>query len=53
MKGNADVLWERLLGASPPILARRKEGNLIIDLRTVDPADDAHVVAALSPPSAG
>jgi L-seryl-tRNA(Ser) seleniumtransferase len=53
MKGNADVLWERLLGASPPILARRMEGNLIIDLRTVDPADDAHVVAALSPPSAG
>ena len=48
MTGNADTLWDQLLSASPPILARRKEGSLIIDLRTVDPADDAHIIATLS-----
>ncbi len=50
--GNADALWNLLLAASPPILARRKEGDLIIDLRTVDPTDDAHIAAALAPPAA-
>jgi L-seryl-tRNA(Ser) seleniumtransferase len=40
LAGNADPMWDRLLSASPPILARRREGSLIIDLRTVDPADD-------------
>lgn len=48
LDGKADALWKRLLGASPPILARRREGSLIIDLRTVDPADDALIVAALA-----
>jgi len=45
--GNADRLWAQLLAAHPPILARRSEGALIIDLRTVDPEDDAHLAAAL------
>ncbi|MDJ0952038.1 MAG: L-seryl-tRNA(Sec) selenium transferase [Acidimicrobiia bacterium] len=48
LTGNADRLWERLLNASPPILARRREGTLIIDLRTVDPKDDAHLVETLA-----
>ena len=52
MRGSADALWHRLLGASPPILARRREGRLIIDLRTVDPADDSLIVAALAPAAA-
>ena len=49
LAGKADELWDRLLSGSPPILARRKEGNLIIDLRTVDPEDDAHIIAVLAP----
>ncbi len=48
LTGNADHLWERLLNASPPILARRREGTLIVDLRTVDPKDDAHLVETLA-----
>ena len=45
LAGNADHLWVKLLSASPPILARRREGSLIIDLRTVDPADDNHIAS--------
>ena len=37
----------QLLRAEPPILARRGSGRLLIDLRTVDPASDLHVAAAL------
>jgi L-seryl-tRNA(Ser) seleniumtransferase len=48
LEGSADTLWHRLLTASPPILARRSEGTLIIDLRTVDPADDQHLADTLS-----
>ncbi len=45
---SGDELWRRLLDASPPVVARRHEGALLVDLRTVDPADDVHVEAALS-----
>lgn len=48
LSGDANAMWEKLLQSSPPILARRREGNLIIDLRTVCPEDDALVAAALS-----
>ena len=48
LSGRADQLWESLLAAHPPILARRREGRLLIDLRTVDPTDDTNIVAALS-----
>jgi L-seryl-tRNA(Ser) seleniumtransferase len=47
LDAEADTCWRRLLDADPPILARRHEGSLVLDLRTVDPADDAHVAAAL------
>lgn len=47
LRGNADRLWTRLLAARPPILARRREGTLIIDLRTVAPEDDEHIAATL------
>lgn len=37
-------LFARLLDSETPILARRDRGDLILDLRAVDPADD-HLVA--------
>ena len=48
LEGKADELWERLLNATPPVLARRREGELILDLRTVDPADDSLLARILS-----
>jgi L-seryl-tRNA(Ser) seleniumtransferase len=36
-----------LLAAETPILARRDAGDLIIDLRAVDPADDELIIGAL------
>ncbi len=36
-----------LLGVDPPILARRQGGRLLLDLRTVDSEEDAHVAASL------
>jgi L-seryl-tRNA(Ser) seleniumtransferase len=46
--GNADELFARLLGATTPILARRRDGKLLIDLRTVDPGDDLYVAEILA-----
>lgn len=43
-----DSVYRRLLAHDPPVLARRSAGALIIDLRTVDPIDDAALVSALS-----
>jgi len=40
-------LFARLLAADPPILVRRAGGAVIIDLRTVDPDDDATIAAVL------
>lgn len=40
-------LFECLLAADPPILARREAGDLLIDLRTLTTEDDAHVIATL------
>jgi L-seryl-tRNA(Ser) seleniumtransferase len=48
LEGKADALWHELLRATPPILARRSGGNLVIDLRTVDPDDDARIVETLA-----
>ena len=38
----------RLRAADPPIVARAREGRTFLDLRTVDPADDTHLVSVLS-----
>ena len=46
--GDADELWRRLLHYEPPIVARRADGELTIDLRAVDPTDDASVSAAMA-----
>lgn len=48
LRGRADKMWRKLLAASPPILARRRDGSLVLDLRTVDPADDHRIVEALA-----
>ncbi len=37
----------RLRAAEPPIVARARDGRTFLDLRTVDPADDDHLVAAI------
>jgi L-seryl-tRNA(Ser) seleniumtransferase len=37
-----------LRAADPPIVARARDGHTFLDLRTVDPADDEHLVAVLS-----
>jgi L-seryl-tRNA(Ser) seleniumtransferase len=42
-----DHLYEALLGAEPPVLARREEGALIIDLRCVDQAADETIVSTV------
>ena len=40
--------WTGLLSAEPPIVARRTEGGLVVDLRAVDPGDDGHIAETLS-----
>ena len=44
---NAGTAWEGLLAREPSIVARRAEGDLIVDLRAVDPDDDAVLAAGL------
>jgi L-seryl-tRNA(Ser) seleniumtransferase len=43
----ADSGWKHLIAADPPIVGRRRDGALFIDLRTVEPQDDPLVVAAV------
>jgi L-seryl-tRNA(Ser) seleniumtransferase len=45
--GGVDHLWHRLLQHDPPLVARRDDGELIIDLRAVRPDQDGLVAAAL------
>ncbi len=42
-----DDLYERLLDCDPAVLCRRESGSLVIDLRTVDPELDSHIVEAV------
>ena len=37
-----------LRAATPPIVARARDGMTYLDLRTVDPADDDHLIAVLA-----
>jgi L-seryl-tRNA(Ser) seleniumtransferase len=46
--GGASAGLARLRAAQPPLIARIDEGRVIIDLRTIDPADDVRVAAALA-----
>jgi hypothetical protein len=44
----AEQRWRRLLDALPPVVARREAGQVVLDLRAVDEADDRSVSAALT-----
>ncbi len=46
--GRPDDAWRRLLEAAPPVVARRRDDALELDLRAVEPADDKHLAAALA-----
>jgi L-seryl-tRNA(Ser) seleniumtransferase len=50
--GGATAALARLRAAQPPLIARIDDGRVIVDLRTIDPADDARVTAALTALSA-
>ena len=45
--GPAEKLADRLRSNDPPVIARIEDGSVVVDLRTVDPGDDAHVSRAL------
>ncbi len=47
VEGRADRIFRRLLKSDPPVVARREEGRLKIDLRTVVPDDDDVVIGSL------
>lgn len=47
-RGGAQTLAAALLGHDPHVVARIEDGRVLLDLRTVDPADDAVVAAALA-----
>lgn len=42
-----DELLRRLRSGEPPVVGYLREGHLILDLRTVDPADDAATIEAV------
>jgi len=46
--GNADAVWGRLAASTPPLIGTRREGTVSIDVRSIDPSDDAVVRAALA-----
>ena len=45
---SADELATRLRASDPPVIARVEEGRVLLDLRTVFPAQDAQIAAALA-----
>ncbi|HSJ70486.1 MAG TPA: L-seryl-tRNA(Sec) selenium transferase [Acidimicrobiia bacterium] len=45
--GSADEMWRTLVGAPVPVVATRREGAVLIDLRSVLPEDDDLVRSAL------
>ncbi len=42
-----EAAWQQLVAGSPPVIGRRRDDTLQIDLRSVAPGDDATVIAAL------
>ncbi len=47
MRGEPDARWRRMAEAATPVIARREDDSLVVDLRAVAPADDAGVAEAL------
>ena len=48
LPGATDRAWRALLDHSPPVVTRREERGMIVDLRAVEPDDDATVAEALA-----
>jgi hypothetical protein len=46
--GSADEMWRALVGAPVPVVSTRREGAVLIDLRSVLPEDDDLVRSALT-----
>lgn len=44
----SDAGWRNLLDGVPPIVVRRDDRGIIVDLRTVDPEDDEFVATAVA-----
>jgi L-seryl-tRNA(Ser) seleniumtransferase len=40
--------WRALLAADPPIVARYEDDRLLVDLRSVEPDDDAHIAGVVA-----
>jgi L-seryl-tRNA(Ser) seleniumtransferase len=49
---SADRLEAWLRGLHTPVIARIQDGSVVLDLRTVEPMDDARLAAALTSPTA-
>ncbi len=47
LPGSADVVYSHLASGEPPIISSRRSTSAVIDLRSVLPADDVHVAAAV------
>lgn len=47
-EGRADRTWRRLADHDPPVIAARRDGATVVNLRSVDPDDDLIVAAALA-----
>ena len=47
LDGAPDAMWRALVARPIPVVGHRRHGALQLDLRTVAPADDEYVVAAL------
>jgi L-seryl-tRNA(Ser) seleniumtransferase len=47
LDGSADDLWTKLAAAPTPVVATRRDGAVLIDLRSVRPQDDAVVRKAI------
>jgi L-seryl-tRNA(Ser) seleniumtransferase len=45
---SSEDLAARLRGGTPPIVARIEDGRLLLDLRSIAPAEDAEVIEALA-----
>ncbi len=45
--GPADMIEQKLRAGDPPIMARVADGRVLIDLRTVFPAEDDEIIAAV------
>jgi L-seryl-tRNA(Ser) seleniumtransferase len=48
LTGTADRTWRGLADHRPPVVAARRDGSTVVNLRSVDPDDDPIVAAALA-----